>query len=132
MPTNTFEYATRNKLRFPSAKGQLTAEQLWDVPLRSQDGFNLDAVAKAANAAFKETEGSFVNTERTPDSTKLQVAFDVIKHVIATKLEEEVTARKRAENRAEKDKLLKILAEKQEGKLEKLSEAELLRRIEAL
>ena len=39
MTMNIFEYATRAKLRFASSRGDLTVEQLWDVPLRSTDGF---------------------------------------------------------------------------------------------
>lgn len=131
--TDIFQYAVRNKLRFVSAKGQLTTEQLWDVPLRSGDGFNLDAVARTANTALKEaTEESFVSTEQKPEATRLKVALEVVKLVINTKLEEEAAAKRASENRAEKAKLLKILAEKQDGKLERLSEAELRRRIEAL
>ena len=45
---------------------------------------------------------------------------------------EEETAKKRAENRVEKEKLLGILAEKQAGKLSELSEKELQKRINAL
>jgi hypothetical protein len=47
------EYAVRNKLRFSSSRGELTAEQLWDVPLRSKDGLDLNAVAQTANKALK-------------------------------------------------------------------------------
>lgn len=131
--TTMFEYAARNKLRFSSTKGDLTAEQLWDVPLRSQNGFDLDAIAKGAKRALTSaTEESFVNTERTPEHARLEAAFEIVKYVISVKLQEEAMAKKRAENRAEKEQLLKALAEKKEGKLSKMSEAELRRRIEAL
>lgn len=131
--TNLFEYASRNKLRFTSVKGEITAEQLWDIPLRSRDDFNLDAVAKNANKAFKAaTEESFVNTEPRPEHVRLEMTLEVVKHVIATKIEEEAAAVKRAETKAEKETLLKILAEKQEGKLSNLTEAELRKRIKAL
>ncbi len=132
--TNTmFETATRSKIRFTSPRGELSTEQLWDVPLRSKDGFNLDAVAKAANAALKAlTEESFVSTERTPAHAKAELTLELVKYVIATKLAEEAAAAKRAENRAEREKLLAILAEKQAGKLTELSEKELQRRINAL
>ena len=133
MVTNLFEYATRNKLRFASVRGELTVEQLWDVPLRSRDDFNLDAVAKVANRAWKAlTEESFVETEKTPEHTRREVALKVVKYVIDTKLTEEADAKRRADNKVEKEKLLKILAEKQEGKLSDLSEKELQRRIAAL
>lgn len=130
---NIFQYATRNKLRFASAKGELTTEQLWDVPLRSSDGFNLDVIARAANKAFKDaTEESFVTTTKTPATTLLEMKLEVVKSVIETKLHEEETAKKRAENKKEREKLLEILAEKQAGKLSELSENELKKRIAAL
>lgn len=130
---NIFEYATRNALRFASTKGVLTTEQLWDVPLRSSDGFNLDAIARAANKALKEaTEESFVTTTRTPAHARLETALEVVKYVIARKIADEEAAKKRADNRIEREKLLAILAEKQAGKLSDLSEKELQRRIAAL
>lgn len=130
---NIFQYATRNKLRFASAKGELTVEQLWDVPLRSSDGFNLDAIARTANKTFKDaTEESFVTTTRTPAHTRLEMTLEVVKNVIATRLAEEDAAKRRAENKKEKEKLLEILAEKQAGKLSELSEKELQKRIAAL
>lgn len=130
---NIFEYATRNKLRFTSIKGELSVEQLWDVPLRSRDDFNLNAVAKAANKAFKEiSEESFVETAKTVEHTRREAALEVVKYVIDVKLAEEESAKKRAANKQEKEKLLGILAEKQAGKLSELSEKELQKRIAAL
>ena len=130
---NIFEYATRNKLRFASLRGELTVEQLWDIPLRSRDDFNLNIVAKAASKALKEiSEESFVETTKTPAHTRLEMAMEIVKYVIETKLAEEETAKTRAANKQEKEKLLQILAEKQDGKLSELSEKELQKRIAAL
>jgi len=128
---NLFEYATRNKLRFESVRGPLSAEQLWDVPLRSsRDDFNLNALAKLAARSLREvSEDNFVETENTPEAARHEIILDVIRHVIAVKQEEEKAAKQRADNRRERDKLLQILAEKQEGKLSQLSEDELRERI---
>ena len=131
--SNIFEYATRNKLRFASMRGELTVEQLWDVPLRSRDDFNLNTIAKAANKAFKEiSEESFVETTKTAGHVRLETALEVVKYVIDTKITEEKAAATRAERKQEKEKLLQILAEKQAGKLSELSEKELQKRIAAL
>lgn len=128
-----FEYALRNKLRFSSSRGDLTVEQLWDVPLRSGDGFNLNAVAKAANEAVKATnEESFVEPARTPAHVRVETALEVVKYVIETKLAEEDVAKKRAQNKIRKEKLLAVLAEKQDGKLSELSERELKKQIAEL
>jgi hypothetical protein len=131
--SNIFEYATRNKLRFSSIRGELTVEQLWDVPLRSRDDFNLNVIAKTVNKALKDvSEESFVETTKTAAHTRLEMAMEVVKYVIDVKLTEEETAKKRAANKQEKEKLLAILAEKQDGKLSELSEKELQKRIAAL
>ena len=90
-------------------------------------------MAKTANKSWKLiSEESFVESGKTPAHTRLEMSLEIVKHVIATKLDEEAVAKKRADNRIEKEKLLKILAEKQDGKLTELSERELQRRIAAL
>lgn len=133
MAINIFEYATRNKLRFASPRGELSVEQLWDVPLRSKDDFNLNTIAKASNKALKDaTEESFVETNRTALHVRLEASLDLVKHVIETKISDEETAKKRAENKLKREKLLGILSEKQEGKLSALSEEELKKQIAEL
>lgn len=133
MSNTMFEFATRNKLRFPSVRGDLSVENLWDVPLRSRDDFNLDVIAKSVNKSLKAmTEESFVEVKKTAAQDRLEVALEIVKHVIAAKVSEEKAAETRAANRVEKEKLLRILAEKQEGKLSELSEKELKKRIDAL
>jgi hypothetical protein len=131
--TEIFEYATRSKLRFQSPRGELSVEQIWDVPLRSRDEFNLNVVAKAANKALKEiTEESFVETTKTAEHVRRECALNLVKYVIDVRLAEETAERTRAENKIKKEKLLAILAEKQAGKLSELSEKELQRQIAAL
>ena len=133
MTVNIFELATKNKLRFASSRGLLTVELLWDVPLRSGDDFNLNAVAKVANKAWKDLDDeSFVKTAKTPEHARRETALQVVKYIIEAKLAEDAAAKKRAENKIEMAKLLQILAEKQDGKLSALSEKELQRRIAAL
>ena len=133
MTINIFEFASRNKIRFSSPRGELTVEQLWDVPLRARDDFNLNTIAKSANKALKEiSEESFVETTKTVEHTRREAAMETVKYVIDTKIAEEKAAATRAERRQEKEKLLSILAEKQAGKLSELSEKELQKRIAAL
>lgn len=130
---NIFEYAVRNKLRFASIRGELSVEQLWDVPLRGRDDFNLNAIAQSTNWALKETlEENFVETPKTVERTRRETALEVVKYVIDTKLADEKAAKDRATKKQEKEKLLSILVEKQDGKLSELSVEELQKRIAAL
>lgn len=132
--TNYFEYATRTKLRFPSTKGELTIEQLWDVPLRSRDDFNLNSVAKAASKKLKDlSEENFVEAAtKTPEHVRCETVLAIVKYIIDIKVGEEQAAERRAENKIKKEKLLKILAEKEEGKLSEMSMAELKKQIAQL
>lgn len=133
MTINPFEYATRYKLRFATTRGDFNVEQLWDVPLRSRDDFNLNMVAKTISRALKDaTEESFVEVRRTMFLTALEINLEIVKHVIEVKLKEEELVKKRADNRIEREKLLAILAEKQTGKLGALTEEEIKKRIESL
>jgi hypothetical protein len=131
---NLFEYAIRNKLRFASSRGELNVEQLFDVPLRSRDSFNLNEIAKTVNKTVKDmSEENFVEASRnTPSQVRAEKGLELVKYVIETKLAAEEEAATRAERKAEKEKLLKILAEKQDGKLSSLSEKEIQRRIASL
>ena len=130
MSDHMFETATRLKLRFESPKGNLTVEQLWDMPLLGKEGFDLDTVAKGANGVLKAlTEQSFVNTGRTPAHERAELAFEIVLHVIKVKQAEAEATKTRAAKRAERDQLLAILAEKQAGALSELSVQELQRRI---
>ncbi|MFK3984302.1 hypothetical protein ACI2K4_28510 [Micromonospora sp. NPDC050397] len=128
-----FEQATRKKFRYPSAKGLLTTEQLWELPLTAKSGFSLDDVAKAVNAELKavDTE-SFVATETNPAKATLETKLEVVKHVIAIRLAEDQAAKAAAAKKLEKEKLLAVLGRKQDAVLENLTEAELLARINNL
>jgi hypothetical protein len=128
-----FEKATREKFRYPSTKGLLTTEQLWELPLTAKSGFSLDDVAKAVNAELKAiaTE-SFVATETNPAKATLETKLEVVKHVIAIRLAEDQAAKAAAAKKLEKEKLLAVLGRKQDAVLENLTEAELLARINNL
>ena len=128
-----FEKATREKFRYPSTKGLLTTEQLWELPLTAKSGFSLDDVAKAVNAELKaiDTE-SFVATETNPAKAALEAKLEVVKHVIAVRLAEDQAAKAAAAKKLEKEKLLAVLGRKQDAVLENLTEAELLARINNL
>ena len=103
------------------------------VPLRSTDGFNLNTVAKTVSQAAKVlNEENFVETTRTTAHTRTETALEVVKHVIEVKLAEEAAAKKRTENKLRREKLLAVLADKQDGKLSEMSERELKKQIAEL
>jgi hypothetical protein len=133
MVNDIFVYATRNKLRFSTIKGEMGVEQLWDIPLRSRDNFNLDVIAKSINRALKDvTEESFVDNKRTPQHTHIEVSLELVKFVISAKLDDEQAAARRAENKQKKEKLLAALDKKQDEKLDGLTIKDIQKQLAAL
>lgn len=128
-----FEKATRLKLRFDSPRGDLTTEQLWDLPLQSKSGFDLDTVAKAVNSELKSiSEESFVETKTNPRKGELELKLEIVKHIIKVKQDENLAAVSAATKREERKRLESILATKQASALEQLSVEEIQKRLDEL
>jgi len=126
-----FEKASKQKLRFATVMGNLSTEDLWDLPL-THPTCSLDSIAKAMNKELKTNdEESFVE-EKSSANTVLNLKFDIIKHVIEVKLKNKETAEKRAATLAKKDQILGIIARKQDEALEGKSEDELKELLEEL
>lgn len=138
MEQNIFELASRQKLRFMSAKGELTTEQLWDLPLLGNPvtlvaKADLDTVARSISRELKEqVEESFVATRANPLKAKLELQLEVVKHIIAVKMAEAEAKTKAADTKRERERLLEILANKKEQELLQLSPEEIQKRIDAL
>lgn len=134
MSVDYYKYAAVNKVRFPSSRGELTVENLFQLPLRSTSGFDLDTIAKTVNAQLKGvSEESFVeDTTADPRKTALAVSLEIIKDVIATKQAENRAAAAKVARAAERKKLLDVLAAKKDEKLSQASIEELEKKLAEL
>lgn len=120
---NLFEIASRNKFRFESSKGFLTSEDLWDLPLTGNA--SLDEVAKGVNRSIKNSEEeSFVNSKPTNVTDRLKL--DLVKHIIAIRLQEKNEAQEQLCKKQKKEKILRILEEKENEELKNVSSKDLL------
>lgn len=125
--------AARNKFRFPSTKGPLTFEQLWDLPLVSKTGFDLDTVAQNVDREIQAAgRTSFVDKGGNPAKTELEQKLRIVVSVIEAKQAENAAARLAASRSAEKKQLLEILHDKKKSELLGLTTAEIEARIAAL
>lgn len=134
MDTNTlFITANRKKYRFDSNRGPLTTEQLFELPMTSKSGFDLDTVAKEVNRQLKaQTEDSFVEVKRNDLRDELTNKLEVVKTVISWKQAEATKAQQAVAKSAERQKLLTALEAVKSRKLEGATEEELLKQLEAL
>ncbi|MNO13121.1 hypothetical protein D3C76_27470 [compost metagenome] len=129
---NLFEKATRQKLLFECKVGQINTEQLWDLPLLSKNGLDLDTVAKTAKRQLDAaSEESFVSTT-SPAKALAELKLEVVKHIISVKLAEKDAATKKASKAELRKQLTAALAEKQIDDLKGMTATEIEKRLAEL
>ena len=128
-----FDKAFRQKLRFESLMGQLSVEDLWDLPLTARSGkANLDDIAKDLHHQLKNGDDiSFVIQSKKSDET-IQLKFDIVKHIIDVRLAEQSAAETLRSNKEKKQQLLAIIAQKENEGLMNTSLDELKKMAESL
>lgn len=128
-----FITASRRKFRFASERGDLTVEQLWDMPLTARTGFDLNNVARGVNNELKGlAEESFVETSTNPRRKTLEQMLEIVKTVIATKQAEAKAATETAAKAALRSKLAEAIERKKDEKLGSASIEELEAQLAAL
>ncbi len=127
METNKmFEIAVRNKFRFPF-KGAISVEDLWDLSVQQLDG-----IFKTLKSQEQKAQEESLLETRTPEDEVLKIKIDIIRHIVAVKLEEANQAERAKETRDQKQKILGILAEKQDEDLRNKTPEELRAMLEQL
>ena len=130
---NIFEQASRLKLRFSTNRGDLTVEQLWDLPLQSKTQFDLDSIAKSVYQDLKgRGEESFVATSTDPMKGRLELMLEILKHVIHAKQEENTAKLNKARIEQERARIAEIIDKKQDAALENETLEQLQARLPSL
>ena len=124
--TNIFEYAVRNKVRFPF-KGMISVEDLWDLSLT-----NLDSIYKTLNKEVKQSEEESLLTTKTSVDTELEIQIAIVKHIVSVKLEEQEVREKAAAKKAQKQKIMSIIATKEDEALQNTSVEDLKKMLDEL
>lgn len=114
-----FEKASRLNLEFRTPNGIFRVDDLWDMKLPV-----LNSVAVGLHHALNDAAISFIENEKKPDE-RLQLSFDIAKHVIQVRQDEAKAALQARERAETKQKIMGILARKQDAKLEESTEDEL-------
>lgn len=128
-----FLEATRLHLRFPSSRGELTTEDLWDVPLRAPGrDFSLDFIARELHQQLTQAgQPSFVDDE-SPATGRVSLQLEVVKAVIAVKKEAQTAKERQAELEARRRLLKQAVKAKEEESLTAMSLAQLREELERL
>ena len=119
MEKNLFEIAVRNKFRF-AFRGMISVEDLWDLKLEQ-----LDEVYKNLMTEMKKANEESLLKSKTKDQTVLEMKVDIVKYIVNYKLKETETKEQEIKRKAQKQKILEILNEKEDQNLKNMSVEEL-------
>lgn len=121
-----FAIATRNKYRFPH-RGMLTVEDLWDLPLSQ-----LDQVFKALNKDIKQAQEESLMTTPNDEDAELFNKIEIVRFIFDAKRAEAEVRKAAAASAEKRQRILEVLAKKQDKALEDMSEDELVQMLNNL
>ena len=123
---NVFEKASRAKLRFATVRGNLSVEQLWDLPLDKGE-VNLYNMAQEllTQVADKPAEKlSFFSKAVAVDETA-ELKFEIVKHIVTVRVAEAEAQQTEAIKRTQRAELDALIAAKKAEAKQNLSIEEL-------
>lgn len=121
-----FIKATREKMRFPY-KGQATVEDLWDLSMTE-----LDRIYKTLNAQQKRAQEDSLLDTKSEEDEELTAQIGIVRYIFAVKQEEMKAAETARERKEQKQKIMAILASKQDEALHGKSIEELEKMLDEL
>lgn len=122
-----FFNAAKNKYRFPSERGNLTVEHLFDLDMKSLDKI-YGTLCEQKDSKPKKS----LLSPREVGDVELDEKISIVAQVYEYKDSVIDKRKKAAERSRDRQKLLDILAKKKEEALENLSEEELLKKLREL
>ena len=115
MEVNIFEYAVRNKVRFPF-RGLISVEDLWDLSLS-----NLDSIYKSLNKQAKQSDEESLLSTKTDVDAELEIKINIVKYIVSTKLEERKARENETMKKIQKQKIMSAIAAKEDEVLQNSS-----------
>ena len=123
---NLFEMATRSKMRFPSTKGELSVEDLWDLSDK-----DLDIVYKnLKDQEVKSSEESLLDDANI--DPKLTAAIGIVKYIFTTKRNEKLEAKELIDKKRNQQLYIDALSRRKLKDIDNMSVEELEAKIAEL
>ena len=123
---NLFEISVREKYRFPY-KGMISTEDLWDLSVNA-----LDSIFKTLNKERKNADEESLLDVKDNVNTTLENKIAIIKYVVNVKQAEAAEKLLEREKKQQKQKIMNLIAKKQDETLENMSQEELLKKLSEL
>ena len=127
-----YKIASQKKLRIATSRGNLSVEQLWDLP-KEEIGQLAVAVRKHIRderGTAGDSELDFLKPSEQKEETIEQLTFRILRDIYQTKQADEDKAHSTAEKRLKNRRILELIAKKQDQELENKSIEELEKMLE--
>ena len=127
--SDLFKKATKQNVVYPTTKGVLTLNDLWNIPLESKSptAVTLDSILVSLDTELRKEKAStsFINKSSTSTASVKQLAFDVAHEILVERLEDKKANETRLAENQRKDRIKELIVEKKEDNLKNLSLEEL-------
>lgn len=118
--------ALKNHYRYPSPVGDLTTEDLFDLPLTSRTNRAcLDDTAKQINRELKDSEQESFVEPAVSGTSELAEKLEIVKSVIALRIEEREAAKDAVAKKEKRERIMAIIANKEDQNLQEKGLGEL-------
>jgi len=105
----------------------VSVEDLYDLSVT-----NLDAVFKVLNSQLKQVQEESLLNVKSKQDKELDTKIEIVKYIVKVKLEEDNARLKAKERKEQKQKILEIMAVKQDQSLQNKSIEELTKMLDEL
>ena len=127
--SDLFKKATKQNVVYPTTKGVLTLNDLWNIPLESKSptAVTLDSILVSLDTELRKEKAStsFINKSSTSTASVKQLAFDVAHEILVERLEDKKANETRLAENQRKARIKELIVEKKEDNLKNLSLEEL-------
>jgi S-adenosylmethionine:tRNA-ribosyltransferase-isomerase (queuine synthetase) len=107
-----FKEASRLKLRFPTPSGNLSTEQLWELPLNT-----LDVLAVNLEEEYKSSGKKSFLVAKSKKDKLIKLKFDVVVDILNSKVEERDAELVANDTKVHNQRILEKIAEKKDEAL---------------
>ena len=128
-----YKKAAQVKLRIQTCKGLLSVEDVWSLSLSNLDSSIRSLAPLVKKYQTEDSDLDFLSSNsdtKSEETSLLELSFEILKDVYITKKEEANAKAKARETKEFNQKIMSLIAEKQESSLKDKSIEELMAMIQ--
>lgn len=111
---NIFAELTKKGLSFKTDRGLVSVQDVWQMPLTGNKGFNLDTLSRELLKTVRATEEDSLVVQTVNVNKDDELRLEVLKFIIKDKQEAKAASEEAAEKALKRQELQRLIASKQQ------------------